>query len=287
MRLVSRIALLLVAVILVSLSLAGCGGQPAPQPKANDPAKTETPKTEAPKPAGDGSLDRVKKAGKLVFATDDTYPPMEFHDEKTNELVGFDIDLAREVAKVIGVQAAFEPTKWDGLIPGLKGKKYDAIISSMNVTDERKKEVAFADYVKLDQVFVVRAGGKAITKMEQLAGLTVAVQTDTTSMEMAEKVKGAKVVKFDSFNDTFVELRNKKADVVVVDEPVGKYYAVRDPKTFMVSGEAAERMPVGIALRKEDKELHEAITKAIAELKKSGKFKEISMKWFGDDLTNK
>ncbi len=268
------------ALVTAGLLLGGCAQRPAEAPKAPEQkAATEQPK-------GDGSLDRVKKAGKIVFATDDTYPPMEYRDNN-NKIAGFDIDLATEVAARLGVKVEFESTKWDGLIPGLTAKKYDAIISTMNDTEERRKEVNFADYANLDQVFVVRADGKPVTKLDQLAGLRVAVQTETTSAELAEKVKGAKVTKFDSFNDTFVELKNKKADVIVVDEPVGKYYAKLDPRTFKVSGEAATRIPVGMALRKDDKELAEAITKAIADMKKDGKYKDLSLKWFNDDLTNK
>jgi len=207
--------------------------------------------------------------------------------EENSKILGFDMDVAAEIAKRLGVKFEAVSAKWDGLLPGLKEKKYEAVISTMNVTDERKKEVEFSAYTALDQVFVVRPDSKPVTKLEELAGKVVAVQVGTTSEDMAKGVKGVKEIKsFDQFDTTFVELRNKKADVIVIDEPVGLYFARKDPKTFVVSGQAAQAMPVGIAIRKEDKELREAIDKAVEAMKKDGKFKEISMNWFGKDLTN-
>lgn len=264
------------ALALVVAVLAGCGQT------AQAPAQTGG---QAPAAKGDGSLERVKKAGKLVFATDSTYPPMEF--EEGGKIVGFDMELAAEVAKRIGVKFEPQSAKWDGLLPGLKEKKYDGVISTMNVTDERKKEVDFVTYTALDQVFVVRPDSKPVTKLDDLKGLVVAVQTGTTSEDMAKEVKGVKEIKaFDAFDTTFVELKNKKADVIVIDEPVGLYFAKKESASFKISGQAAQALPVGIALRKEDKELQAAIQKAIDEMKKDGTFGKISTKWFGKDITN-
>lgn len=281
----SRLLVAALAVLLAFALLASGCSKSEPKKEEQKPATTEQKPAAEQKPQGDGSLDRVKKAGKLVFATDSTYPPMEY--EENGKIIGFDMDVAAEVARRLGVKFEAVSAKWDGLLPGLKEKKYDAVISTMNVTDERKKEVDFASYTALDQVFVVRPDSQPVKKLEELVGKVVAVQVGTTSEDMAKAVKGVKEIKsFDQFDTTFVELKNKKADVIVVDEPVGLYFAKKDPKTFVVSGQAAQAEPVGIAIRKEDKELREAIEKAVDAMKKDGKFKEISMTWFGKDLTN-
>ena len=265
------------AAVLAAGMLAGCGT------KAQAPSGTTT----APAAQGDGSLQRVKDAGKLVFATDSTYPPMEYIDKDGSTIIGFDMDLDAEIAKRLGVKFAPISAGWDGLLPGLVEKKYDGVISSMNVTDERKQKVNFVSYASLDQVFVIRKGDPPVTKLDDLAGKIVAVQKSTTSEDMAKGVKGVKAIdSLDNFDTTFVELKNKKADVIVIDEPVGLYFAKLDPATFEISGKAAQAMPVGIAIRKEDKTLYDAIQKAVDDMKQDGTFKTISEKWFGRDLGN-
>lgn len=261
--------------------LAGCTTQKADQPAAGP---TSGGGQQAQQ---DDSLARVKSAGKLVLATDSTYPPMEYIDKDGKTVIGFDMDLAAEIAKRLGV--TFQPVSvaWDGLLPGLLEKKYDGVISSMNVTDERKQKVNFVTYVSLDQVFVVRPDSPPVTKLDDLAGKVVAVQKGTTSEDMAKAVKGVKsITSLDAFDTTFIELRNKKADVIVIDEPVGLYFVKKDPATYKISGKAAQAMPVGLALRKEDKTLDDAIQKAVDDIKKDGTFKALSQKWFDADLTN-
>lgn len=254
---------LVLAVALVALAmLAGCGQ------------------------SGGSGLDKVKKAGKIVFATDDTYPPMEYRDEQTQALVGFDIDLAKAIADKLGVEAAFEPTDWDGLLTGLATDKYDAVISTMNVTEERLQNADFAEYAILDQVFVIAKGATPVTSSADLAGLRVAVQVETTSQDIAEAVEGTIVTTFDSFDQAFLEVRNSRADVVVVDEPVGLYYEARHSDTYTVSGYADEAAPVGIAVKK-GSDLKAAIDKAIADLKADGTYKQISEQWFGRDISQR
>lgn len=238
--------------------------------------------------SGGSGLDKVKKAGKIVFATDDTYPPMEFRDEQTQALVGFDIDLAAAIAEKLGVEAAFEPTDWDGLLTGLATDKYDAVISTMNITESRLENADFVEYAILDQVFVVARGGTPVTSLAELPGKRVAVQVETTSQEIAEEagVPVENIITFDSFDQAFLEVRNNKADVVIVDEPVGLYYEARHPDTYQVTGYAEEAAPVGIAVKK-GSDLAAAIEKAVADLKADGTYADLSMKWFGRDISQR
>ncbi len=231
---------------------------------------------------GDGSLDRVKKAGKLVICVDDAYAPMEFHDEKGN-LVGFDVDMMAVVAEKLGVKSEWKPTAWDGIIASLKSKQCDMIVSSMNITDERKKEVNFTDaYHQMGQVMMVAKGNpKKLNTLKDLEGKTIAVQIGTTNAEAAKAVKGATVKEFDTFPMAMQEVANGRADATIADTPVGKYYLVQNPNLGEVVGAEIDPLPVGGAIRKEDNQLREAVNKALADMTKDGTMEKTKAKWFG------
>lgn len=268
-------SMILAAAMMLSVSLVtACGGAGAAKSGAT---------------TGDGSLDRVKKAGKLEVAIDATYPPDEFVDKDGKTPIGFDIDYAKALAQKMGLQADFQIVDWDGIIAGLKGKRYDVIISSMNITPERQKEVNFVQYTQMGQIFVSRPG-ITINGPQDFAGKTVAVQEDTTSDSYVEDLKSNKgvaikdIVTYKTFADAFLALKNKRSEALVVDEPVGLYYAKLDPASFQVDGKALDTEPVGIAIRKEDTTLTEAIQKAVTDLQNDGTYTKISTQWFGHEL---
>lgn len=239
--------------------------------------------------ATDNSVERVTKAGKLLVGFDPTYPPMEFVDADGKTYIGFDIDLARALGKKLGVEVELVAMDWDGILGGLTGKRYDVIISSMNITEDRLKKVNFIEYAQMSQVFVSRKGVQVKTEAD-LAGKVIAVQAETTSHIWADELKAGKIKEikeirsFKGAPEAFLEVKNGRADVVVIDEPVGLYYAALDPATYAVTGRAMEPEPVGIAIRKADKKLKEAMEKALADLKAEGTYLEISKKWFGGEL---
>ena len=265
---------------------------PMPQPTTTTPVtKPPTTTTPAPPPAPivttDGSYDRIKKAGKLLVAIDATYPPMEFVDSDGKTVIGFDVDMATKIAEKLGVKAEFVVMDWDGIIPGLLGKRYDMIMSTMNITPDRQKQVNFVEYAKMSQVFVSGKGNN-IRSEADLAGKLVAVQAETTSQDWLESVKETAKFKdmrtFKAATDTFLEVKNGRADVIVIDEPVGRYYARLDSATFTVTGQAMDPEPVGIAIRKEDVDLAKAVDQAYTELMDSGTVAQISWYWFGIQL---
>lgn len=265
----NRFVALAVSSLVLASVLAACGGA---KPTQGTPAA-----------GGDKA-----PVSKLVVAIDATYPPMEFIDEKDGKTpIGFDVDLATALGKEMGVPVEFKVVDWNSIIPGLQAKQYDVIMSSMNITPEREKEVNFIEYVKMSQVFVSPKGGTAISKDTELSGKTVAVQDGTTSHDymtdlMANKVKDvAKLVTFPGATDSFMALKAKQADVIVVDEPVGLYYASKDAAAFAITGRAIEPEPVGIALRKDDTALKAALEKALQTVKSNGTFKTINTTWFG------
>lgn len=219
---------------------------------------------------------------KLRVAIDASYPPMEF--EKDGQPQGFDVEYADALAKALGLQVEYVVSDWSGIIAGLSSNRYELIISSMNITEERKKEVDFVEYIKMYQVFVCRSG--VVVKREaDLKDLKVAVQTDTTSSSWVEasmkRGSGIKEIKaFPTATDAFAALNAAQVDLIVIDEPVGKYYARLSPN-LSVTGTALEAEPVGIALKKNDPELKDAVQKAVDELRSKGQTKAIAEKWFG------
>ncbi|GAB4018274.1 MAG: amino acid ABC transporter substrate-binding protein [Bdellovibrio sp.] len=231
-------------------------------------------------------LEALKKSGVLKVAVDTTYPPMEFEDMKGN-IIGFDVDFAKELANRMGVKAEFVVMPWDGILAGLTSKRYDVIISSMNITDDRKKVVNFVEYARMGQIFVAKKGGKVVKSKEDLEGLVVAVQKDTTSSEAVEKfqkeVKIKAVKNFSAATDTFNAIKAGQADVIVIDEPVGNYYVNLDPKTFVVTGEAIAPEPIGIAIRKTDRAVSSLIEESFKAMVQDGTYKKIYQKWFGKD----
>jgi len=263
--------LLFVLLLVLGVLLTACGGA----------------KQSGSGAAGDGSLDRVKTAKKLVVAVDTTYPPMEYVEN--GKIVGFDVDLAKEIAKQLGVEAQFESVDWDGILSGLTAKRYDMIMSSMNITEERLKQVNFVEYAKMSQVFVSKKGTSVKTDKE-LAGKVVVVQADTTSHEYVEElkkntVKDIKEIRsFKGATDAFLEVKNGRGDVIVIDEPVGLYYANKDAATFAITGHAIAPEPIGIAVRKEDVDLKNALEKAVKDLQANGTVKKVSETWFGKEL---
>ena len=241
--------------------------------------------------AVDTSLETVKKAGKLVIACDASYPPMEF-EGKDGKIEGFTADLARAIGKKMGVEAKFMTMNWDGILAGLKAKRYDVIMCTMNVTPERSKEADFVEYVRLAQVYVVRKGEK-VESEKDLPGKVVAVQADTTSYSYVKGLqdKGLKIKEIKAFRmatDVLGALKIKQADVGVLDEPVGRYYAKQggDKSPYVVSGIAMKPEPVGIAIRKTDLALKEEISKALQAVKADGTMKKIEEQWFGGALAN-
>jgi polar amino acid transport system substrate-binding protein len=228
---------------------------------------------------------------KLRIAVDPTYPPMEFEDDK-GAVQGFDIDLARDLARRVGREPEFVVMKWDGILAGLKSGRYDIIMSSMNVTPERSKEVDFVEYFQMAQVIVAKgAASKTPVNEKDLVGKTVAVQADTTSHSLVDdlKKKGIAIGDIKAFSnatDCFAALKSGQADRIVIDEPVGRFYAKKDPKTFAVIGQALAPEPVGIAVKKSDTALKTALTQALKDSRKDGSFARFSVNWFGAELGN-
>ncbi|MGQ9746202.1 MAG: basic amino acid ABC transporter substrate-binding protein, partial [Candidatus Caldatribacteriaceae bacterium] len=226
--------------------------------------------------------EEVKVRGQLVIGTDATYPPMEFHDEK-GEIVGFDIDLGKAIAKELGVKAVFVDTAWDGIFPALDAKKFDIIMSSTSITEERLKTKAMSDpYYVTSQAIAVKKGNTSIKGPEDLVGKVVAVQIGTTGDLAVSEIEGVEIKRFDTIDKAYMEVMNGRADAVVNDlsEVSYRMKILSDMEIVATFREGEEKY--GVTLRKEDTDLLEAINQALKKLKESGEYDEIYKKWFGE-----
>ena len=236
------------------------------------------PGTVAPPPA-------IASAGKIVFCTDATYPPEEYF--RGGKMVGSDIDIGTGVAKLMGVKAEFKNTGFDGIIAALLTKRCDAVISGMNDTPARRKQVDFVDYLKVGQSIMVKAGNpKHVSSLESLSGLRVSVETGTTnrdflvatSKKLVKQGKAAiNIVAFPKDTDAFAALKASRVDAYYADAPPVAYYAKTD-KSVQVAGTPIRPFPIGIAIRKGDP-LRSATQKAIAQMYASGTMKKIVARW--------
>lgn len=275
-----KVGIILLVFIMGLTLLVGCGKESAASNSKNT-AGTET--------KSDNSLDTVKQAGKLVVGLDDAYPPMEFRDEKNN-LVGFDIDLANEIGKKLGVKVEFMTTEWNGILLALQSKKFDMIVSGLSITEERKKSIAFSEpYVMGGQVIAVKAGNDSIKTLADLKGKKVGCQMGSTGQKAAEtNLKDIKELrKYGKITEAFSELSIGRVDAVIMDAQVGGYYIAKKPGEFVVLKEMVSEEPMGVGFKKEDKQLQNAIQKAIDELKADGTLSKLSVKWFGFDAYKK
>jgi ABC-type amino acid transport substrate-binding protein len=228
-----------------------------------------------------GTLDEIKKRGYIIMGTEATYPPFEYVDEQSKQIVGFDVEIARLIAKKLGVNLVIKDIAFDGLIPALITGKIDMIIAAMTITEERAKMVAFSDpYFTAGQVIVVRKADSFRPKSyEDLAGHRVGVQQGTTADIDVSKVKGVDIVRYTRFTDAFLDLSIGRIDAVVLDFAPAQAYVKFNSK-LVISSPVLSEEKYGIAVRKEDKDLLEVINEVLKEMKTKTCYDFLVSLWF-------
>jgi polar amino acid transport system substrate-binding protein len=225
---------------------------------------------------------------KMVIGLDDSFPPMGFRDEQ-NQITGFDIDLAKEVAKRLGVEAEFKPIDWNAKEDELNGKRVDALWSGLTITEKRKENIAFTTPYLRNRQIVVLTAASSVKRKDDLAGKVVGVQEGSTAVEAVENNPASKTFKeLKKFGDNVAALLDLKAgqlDAIVVDEVVGRYYVTQKPEEYIVLDDDFGDEKYGVGVRKDDTELLTKLQKAMDEVKQDGTATKISEKWFGMDIT--
>lgn len=230
---------------------------------------------------------KLQDKGYVVMGMDDTFAPMGFRD-KNNEIVGFDVDLAKEVFKRVGLEVRFQPIDWTMKETELKSGNIDLIWNGYSITEERKEKVAFSDpYLENKQVIITLADTAISTKAD-LKGKKVAIQNESSAVdavntepELVASFAGGEPVLFDTNNEAFMDLEAKRSDAVVADEVLARYYIKqRGVEKYKVLEENFGEEEYGIGIRKEDTQLVAEINKAMEAIKGEGKYDEIYQKWF-------
>ena len=257
------------ALLLVTMVFAGCGGgTPEKADKAED------------KP--------------IVIGLDDEYAPMGFKNEQ-NEIVGFDVDLAKEAAKRLGSKVEFKAIDWNSKEAELKSGRIDIIWNGLDITPERQQNMLFSDpYMDNRQIIFVKKGNDQGIKTEaDLAGKAVGTQAGSTAEAYIDSVENFKnsFKEFKTYGDyvsAFMDLENGRIDALVCDEIVGRYAMSKQGDKFdALEVNVGPVSEFGFAFSKENKELRDKVQKVFDEMVKDGSAAKISTEWFGADLIKK
>jgi len=218
----------------------------------------------------------------LTMGTNAEFAPFEFINEQ-NEIVGFDIDLANEIANHMGYELVIENMAFDGLIPALEANRIDVVIAAMTITEERLLEVNFSEpYFNAGQVIVVRDDNTNVTSIDDLKeGKKIAVQLGTTGDFKAQETASLKenILAFPQISLAFMELETGRADAVIVDKPVADRY-LKVNEGLRIVGDTLTDEYFGIAVHKDNTQLLNQINEALEAIKESGKYDELISKWF-------
>lgn len=271
-----KLSFLLVVILSAVLLVTGCGGQESKEddvPQGKDASEKEN-----------AVLSKIEKEGKLLVGTEGTYPPFTFHDE-SGELTGFDVEIAKEVAKRLGVKAEFKETQWDAMFAGLDAKRFDMIANQVGIKPEREEKYAFSKpYITSTGVLIVHEDNTEIKGFEDLKGKKAA-QSMTSNYATMAKENGAEIVGVEGFNQAIELIMSKRADVTINDNLSFLDFkkAKPDAKVKIVA-ESEDASKSGLMFRKDSETLVEAVNGALADMISDGTYDKISKKWFGENV---
>lgn len=228
------------------------------------------------------TLDAIKASGTLVVGTEGAYPPFNFYQGA--KLTGFEIELAEAVARKMGLAIEWKALSFDALLAGLKVDRWDMVVASFGITEERARAVTFTQpYYCSGGIIVSR--DPAIRSAATLAGKTVAVQTGTTYMKSVSQVPGVKEVKnFPHDTDARSALATGRVDAWVSDRFAVKAALDATPKSALKTGEFLFIEKIAPAVQKGNAPLAAAVDRALAELMADGTYKALSEKYLKEDV---
>lgn len=267
----------LVFMLVMSVMLAACGSKETDKPaNANAPAGGSVEKS---------AVAAAKERGKLIIGVKYDTNLFGKKDPADGQVKGFDIDIAKAIAKkIMGDDTKIELKEVTSKtrIPMLKNGDIDAIIATMTITEERKKEVDFSDvYFEAGQSLLV-PNNSAITGIQDLNGKTViAVKGSTSAKQIREKAPEAKVAEYENYAEAFTALKSKKGDALTTDNSILLGMQKEDTNFKLVGGLFTDE-PYGIAIRKGDVEMLKVVNETLSEMKSSGEYDKIYENWFGE-----
>jgi L-cystine transport system substrate-binding protein len=231
------------------------------------------------------ALDQIKEAGVLRIGTEGTYAPFTFHDA-SGALVGFDVEIGREIAERLGVEAEFVEGPWDGLIAGVDANRYDVVINQVGINPDRQAKYDFSEpYIASRAALVVRADNEDIQSFEDLEGKRSA-QTLTSNFGALAQQYGAEIVPTEGFDQSIALVLQGRADATINDSLSFLDFKTQQPDANVEIVATQDDADVsGVLLAKGKPELVEAINAALTEIREDGTYAEISERYFGDDVS--
>jgi polar amino acid transport system substrate-binding protein len=239
--------------------------------------------------AGDNSLQNILGKKKLVLGLDDSFPPMGYRNER-NEIVGYDVDLAKEAAKRIGVELVLQPIDWNAKEQELNTGEIDCIWNGFTITEERKQNLTFSPpYLKNAQVIVVKENSPVQT-LKDLSGKTAGTQTGSSSIDAIDdapefKASLREVIEYKDFLTALMDLDVGGVDAIVIDLVVANDNINRSGKAFRILKETLGEEEFGIGFRKNDKALADKVWATLLEMAKDGTVAKIATQWLGADIS--
>ena len=221
-----------------------------------------------------------QKAEGVLVATDATYPPFEYVDEETGDIIGFDIDLMKAIAEKENLEIEFIDVRFEPLLEGMAQGKYDAAISSISITEERQNDMLFSDpYFVVGHVVTVHKDNTSITGKDSLTGKVVGVAIASTSAAEMSEMEDVTIKAYIEYGAAFNDLMNGVIDAVVSDDPIAINYVCRNPDKLRIVGEPFTPEYYGIAVAKNKAKLLAKINAGLKRVKSQGLMEELSHKW--------
>ena len=234
---------------------------------------------------GDLSLKTIEDNGKMIVGFTE-YPPMGF--KENGEITGFDIDIAKEVAERLGVEAEFVYIDWDAKVLELNGKNIDMIWNGLTITADREKEILFSKPYFDNRIVIISLNGSGIDQIADLSDMKVGVELQSSGQAAVEGndvfASIDELVKYTTITEAILDLKAGGIDAIVADEIFARYAVSKEADQYQVASEVFNSENYGIGFRLEDVALRDKVDAIIDEMAADGTAAEISMKWFGEDL---
>ena len=278
---------------------SGSGGSGTPRPTTAAGATPVVTDSQAPTertPIASVSPDQLIFADRLLICSDIPYPPMEFFDDEGNP-IGFDIDMGREIAARLGLELVVVNSVFDSIISAVNGGKCDIILSSMNITADRKKQIDFITYFQAGQAFVVaKDNPENIHTQEDLCGKSVAAESGTTEVDYLQgtsdyegqglsaacEAAGLEPIDIQTFqkdSDALLALQGGQVSSYFADSPVAGFYVQQHPESFELSGLALDVIKQGIGVPKEKPDLQAQVRRALSSMVRDGTYLSLLEQW--------